>query len=391
MAGNSTKTLESGLSVLRRPEGYLAAGYPRFMGLFARDALISSMELMHYDPSVARGTLLELARLQGRRFVKSTNEEPGKIIHEYNDPAYISREWFWIFRRYRPWLKLGVPSYYSVDSTPLFIITASEYYRHHNDPKFIRGIWGNIDRASSWIAEHVMKGGLLSYKRIDDRCGLASQSWKDGPRNSFEGLRGNVAVVEAQGYAYSALKAAAELGDEIGMQLRVDTESAAEAVKESYNSLFWDRGAESAVAVANGKAMKQMSSNVGHLLFTGILDRVQESQVIDHLFSRSMYTAYGIRTESSDSNGFDEKSYQNGSVWPHDNWLIAKGLKSSRAHLYRKIRDAIMKAYAEKGTIPEFYGVSGSGKLIPDWRMSVPPCNPQAWSSGAVISFIIER
>lgn len=111
--------------------------------------------------------------------------------------------------------------------------------------------------------------------------------------------------------------------------------------------------------------------------------------MIESIFGGGMFTSYGIRTESSNSGEFDELSYQRGSIWPHDNWIIAKGLRSSRnSSRYLQIRDAIISAFEAKGAIPEFYGVSRKNELIPDWRMKIPPCSPQAWSTGAAISFI---
>lgn len=349
--------LKKDIHFLKSKEGYIKAGYPGFMGLFGRDSLITAWQLLDYDPMIARNTLFILATLQGKKTVKSTGEELGKILHEYY-PKTMPMADFDLFKKYKAgfsWLKLGRPVYFSVDSTPLFLILYHLYMEKTVDSTLCDVLADNIIQAYDWVeAQH----GLVGYKKIK---ALAHQSWKDS--SSYE-IKYPVFPVEVQGYAYN------------------------NNVDKMILDKFWMNDEEYYCFAldGNGEQVKEITSNPGHLLFTGILDKNHADCVVKKLFSPEMWTPYGIRTLSTRSKWFDAFSYHNGAVWPHDNWIIAQGLKKyGYKRKYNKIKKALYGAYNELGYISEYYGVTVKNQLL-----KLPACRPQAWASGALLNFMLE-
>ena len=381
-----TKEIES----LRDKRGYLLAGFPRFLGLFGRDSLITAWQLLDYDPKIAKNTFLILAELQGKKINPKTGEEPGKILHEYyskNTPD----EWFKKYKWKVKWLKRGVPVYFSVDSTPLFLIVLAKYFQKTKDEKFLLKIMPNVVKAIDWMINYGgLKHGFLRHRKGKAGKSLKSQSWKDGKGNPMEKMKGPIAVVEVQGYVYLALKEVSKLAQilkekELAQELRAK----AEDLKENFNKDFWMESRKYfALALdEKNKQKKSITSNPGHLLFTGILDKKGEAAVVKRLFKDDMWTPFGIRTHSELEPDFDPLLYQNGAIWPHDNWIIAQGLKKlGYKKEYNKVKTAMMAAYKDIGFIPEFYGVI-DGRITLKMKEKIV-CHPQAWASGAVFNFL---
>lgn len=374
---------------LKSPEGFLYAGLPKFKALFGRDSLIASMELLDYDRKIAMSTLISMSSLQGSDFNPETLEEPGKIIHEFqHDIDLIKKR-----SRNVPWLNHG-RNYFSVDSTPLFVILY--HMVMERDPKILDNgqLLDSFSRAISWIVDLGLDGHFLSYMKAVKGFGLQSQSWRDGIGAVLENLKDPVSVVGVQGYVYSALERSLEilgkanLGDNNALIPKI--ESALSGLKENFQNNFYleETGYYAFAVDGDGVAEKTVSSDPGHLLFSGLLGRDEVQAVVDRLFEDDLMTDYGIRCMSSRSQYFDEKAYQRGSVWPHDNFLIAMGLKARGYHRQaEEIGRRISLALEMYQGTPEYYGVDVRGNLIPCNRMRVVPCDPQAWTAGAYYYF----
>lgn len=384
------KELEKEIESLKSPEGYLYACLPKFRGLFGRDALISGWELLDYDSSLLKNSLLALAKLQGKKVDLKTGEEPGKILHEFY-PSYTPEKWFKRKKGANGWLKKERPFYFSVDSTPLFLIAAHKYYLVTKDGETIKSLWPNIESALSWIFNYGLINGFIRYKERSKETGLVSQSWKDGIGNTLEQQKGPIAVVEVQGYAYEAVKVAERLMKLAGnKKLAYQANEFNQTLKERFNKDFWMKDKKFYCLALDGdnQQLKFVTSNPGQLLFTDIINNRMAKLIVQRLFQDDLWTPYGIRTDSTEETDFDPLAYQQGSVWPHDNWLIAKGLKKrGYKKEYRAIKASLLRAYREIGFIPEYYGVSRKNKIILA-ELKTPPCYPQAWSSGALIDFL---
>ena len=388
---NSLKTLLEDFNSLFHPkEKFIMAGSPCFLGLYGRDSLITSWQFLDYDSKIAKFTLKTLVKFQGKKIDFETCEEPGKILHEYylrNTP----NSWWQKYKRHIKWLKRGRPNYMSLDSTPLFLIVLAEYYKKTKDKKFLQEIWENAKKAVNWMINFgdINKDGFLDFGKRKWKDGLLVQSWKDAAGDLFSSLKNPVAPVEVQGYAYLAFKEMAKLAKIFKKESFSQTlEKKAKILKKNFNQKFWI--AESnffALALdGKGKQKKTITSDPGHLLFTGICDEEKENKIVKRLFKPDLWTIYGIRTHSTLEPDFNPLSYQRGSIWPHDNWLIAEGLKKlGYRKEYRKIKKAILKAFEELKSIPEYYSVIDK-KIIKPKRA----CYPQAWSAGAVINFLTQ-
>jgi len=367
--------LQNDIATLRDPEhGYIRAGYPRFMRLFGRDSLIVSNQLMETDPNICRSTLEILSEFQGKKFDAVSEEEPGKIVHETDPGKNHHPEYEWI----------PFPYYGSVDSTPWFLITFAKYLEKTDDQEFLNQHKENIEAAAQWLETKTKSdpSGFLRYQRKQEKGQLFHQGWKDSSSDSL-GIEPPVAIVEAQGYSYLALKEAAKLlNNKKYNQL-------ADEFKKRFNEKFWMEDEKYFALALDGENQqkKTITSNPGHLLFTGILEKDKEDLVVKRLFEPDMWTTYGLRTHSLNETNFDAKSYHLGSVWPHDNWIIAQGLKKLRYNNeYQKIKEAILKAQKEFGYIPELYAVTPEGKL----EEIEKACKLQAWASGAAIQFLTQ-
>ncbi len=377
---------------LKSPEGYLYAGLPKFRRLFGRDSLISSMQLLESDPGIARSTIRALLRYQGKEYVPETGEENGKILHEHMEN--VSEELRTHLRRV-PWLAKSDTNYFSVDSTPLLLILADMYLEKTGDHEFIESVGPGLSRAASWILRDGMSEDLLVYFKARLGLGLQSQSWRDGIGSLLELCKDPVAVVGVQGYLIRALRSVQRLSD------RVDSNDSfasmnemVSGITERVQDLFYldDTDYFAFATDGDGVAVKSVSSDPGHLLLSGTLDRKYMNIIVSRLMEPDMMTDYGIRSLSADDMNFDDRAYQRGSIWPHDNWLIALGLRENGyVKEYDAVSGSLLRAYEELGSIPEYFGVDRSGDIIPVNRLRVRPCDPQAWSAGALIDLIGSR
>jgi len=364
----------------------VAAGAPWFMTLFGRDSLLTSWMAMMVDPDLALGTLQTLARFQGRSVNPLTEEEPGRILHEmrFGEAAGIS-------------LGGGTIYYGSADATPLFVMVLGELQRWGSRRGDVDALLPAADRALEWITAYGDKDGdgYVEYERASDR-GLVNQGWKD----SWDAVRfadgrlarPPIAMCEVQGYVYAALVArshfATEGGDtELAEQLR----ARAEGLKAAFNRDFWleEQGFFAMALDADKAPVDGLASNMGHCLWTGIVDEEKAPLVAKHLLSEWMFCGWGVRTLAETVRGYNPISYHCGSVWPHDNAIAAAGLMRygfvEEAH---QIMEGLMAAAPFfDNRLPElFAGLSRSQFRFP---VSYPTsCSPQAWAAASPLLFL---
>ena len=370
---------------LKSEAGWLYAGLPKFKSLFGRDSIISSLQLIEYDETIAIKTLAYLSETQGLYEDNSTYEEPGKIIHEiHKDAENINKR-----QREVQWLKSG-KNYFSVDSTPLFIILLTELI---NKQKSFRQVFlPNLKRAIRWMVDYGITGKYLSYNRPPEGVGPQSMSWRDGIGSILNTVTSPVAVLGVQSYAYEALNRGLKfLGSDDESDLKEKIKMDISLLKDRTYSDFTDEG-ETFPGIAiggDGVLTDCITSEPGHLIFSGILNREQERSIIDRLFDEDLLTPYGIRTISTLDHHFDSKAYQRGAIWPNDNWIIAYGLRK-RGYLneYNEIKKRMLECSEHLGGLPEFIGVDRDNNIIPRNLMRIEPCYPQAWSTGTEYYFL---
>ena len=388
---------QSNIQILEAPEGYLYAGLPWFKGLFGRDSLITSWQLLPIDPSIARNTLRFLARWQGEKSNRITEEEPGRILHIFDyEPNNIVISVLKLIHRFAR----ALPYYGCVDATPLFVIVAGEYLKVTRDKQLIEEIWPNIENAINWLINYgdLDGDGFIEYQRKTP-FGVKNQNWKDSM--PYMKMKPPVAVVEVQGYAYDAFKRAAQMGRELGRDCS-DWEDRAARLKREFNDKFWmeDSGFFALALDGGKKQVSEIASNAGHLLFTDIVDGDREKRMVERLFEGDLFTPYGIRCHSSSSPHFDRTIPHLGLCWPHDSWIIRVGLeRQGYIDEARTIDEALLRTYRELGSLPEFIDVVDSKPVIAKsykklLRWHIPlrkPCDPQAWTSGAILNIINGR
>ncbi|MEX0663220.1 MAG: glycogen debranching N-terminal domain-containing protein [Acidimicrobiia bacterium] len=359
----------------------VAAGAPWFMTVFGRDSLLTSWMSMLVDPDLALGTLQTLARYQGENVNPLTEEEPGRILHEmrFGESARLS-------------LGGGNVYYGSVDATPLFVMVLGELQRWGTRAEDVDALLPFADRALTWIDEFGDRDGdgYVEYMRTSDR-GLRNQGWKDS-WDSTTFLDGRlaeppIALCEVQGYVYAALLArshfATEHGDDaMARRLR----ERADDLKVRFNRDFWldDLGRFAMGLDRDKRPIDTLTSNMGHCLWTGIVDDEKAPLVGKQLLGDDMFSGWGIRTLATGTPRFNPVSYHNGSVWPHDNAICAAGLMRygliEEAH---RVMEGIVGAAGEFGhRLPElFAGFSRSDYSFP---VAYPTsCSPQAWAAAS--------
>jgi glycogen debranching enzyme len=364
----------------------VAAGAPWFMTLFGRDSLLTSWMAMLVDSDLALGTLQTLARYQGAEVNPVTEEEPGRILHEmrFGESAGLS-------------LGGGRIYYGSVDATPLFVMLLGELQRWGNRREEVDALLPAADRALAWIDDFGDRDGdgYVEYLRTNDR-GLENQGWKDS-HDSTRFADGRlatapVALCEVQGYVYAALIArshfAAEAGDE---EHAAALRSRARALKTRFNRDFWveERGWLAMGLDRDKKQIDALTSNMGHCLWTGILDDDKAQIVGGHLVSDAMFSGWGIRTLATSMTGFNPISYHNGSVWPHDNALCAAGLmRYGCVDAAHRVMKGIVDAAAYFGNrMPELF--AGLPRDEFSFPVSYPTsCSPQAWAAASPLLFL---
>ncbi len=359
----------------------IAAGAPWFMTIFGRDSLITSWMILPLDPSLALGTLRTLASLQGKNVDPATEEQPGKILHEMRFGMQASL-----------WLGGSSVYYGSVDATPLFVMLLGELRRWGLNRRVVDELLPHADRALDWIVNYgdCDGDGFVEYQRSTD-LGLANQGWKD----SFDGItfadgkiaETPIALAEVQGYVYAAYLAKSHFCVE-----REDAEGAAywagkaEQLKEDFNQAFWmpDKGYFALGLDKDKRQIDSLASNMGHCLWTGIIDAGKAAAVARNLTGPEMFSGFGIRTLATNCGAYNPMSYHNGSIWPHDNAICAAGLMR-----YGFVREAqqvavgILEA-AEwfGGRLPELF--CGFDRTEFNEPVYYPTsCSPQAWASAA--------
>ncbi|MEH0843785.1 glycogen debranching N-terminal domain-containing protein [Micromonospora sp. CPCC 205711] len=364
------------------------AGLPWFLTVFGRDTLVTAYQTLVAGPTLAQGALLALARLQGTRCDDFTDEEPGKILHEYRSGELT-----------RTGVKPYTPNYGTADATQLWLILLSEYWRWTRDDHTVRYLRDNALAALRWIDEYGDRDGD-GYVEYGTRSleGLGNQCWRDSPDGvCFSDGRIPVlpiATSDLQGYTYDAKVRLAELADgpladpELARRLRAD----AAELYERFNRDFWisERGGYYAVGLDGDKnRIDSKTSNMGHLLWSGIVPAERAGQVAGQLMSPDMFSGWGVRTLSREDRLYNALGYHLGTVWPHDNSLAALGLVryGYRAEANR-IALAMFEAAEQFGyRLPE--ALSGYPRETMMFAVPYPTaCSPQAWATGAPLALV---
>ena len=362
----------------------IAAGAPWFMTLFGRDSLLTSWMTLPLDQSPALGTLRRLARLQGVKVDPLSEEEPGKIMHELRFGAHDGRS------PYR-----GQAYYGSVDATPLFVMLLGELRRWGLHAEAVEELLPHADAALAWIEEYGGADGFLWYERKTDR-GLVNQGWKD----STDGVtfrdgtiaRPPVALAEVQGYVYAAYIARAHFARERGEEsVERRCVERARAIRKAFDERFWlpDSGYYAMGLDGQGRPIDGLASNMGHCLWSGIAEEDKALQVAARLLSPEMFTGYGVRTLATSMGAYNPMSYHNGSVWPHDNAIIAAGLmRYGFVEEAQRIAVGLLEAAkAFGGRLPELF----CGFDQREFGRPIPyptSCSPQAWAAAAPVHLL---
>jgi len=367
----------------RRP--LFAAGMPWFMTVFGRDTAITSLQTLVLGPELAAGALDVLADLQATVDDPTIDAEPGKIVHEVRY-GRAAETWF---ARY----------YGSVDSTPLFLCLLGETFRWTDDTALMTRLKQPALRALEWIDRHGDRDGdgFVEYRRRTER-GLANQSWKDsGDSQRFHDGRlaePPIAPVEVQGYVYDAKRGLAEIARKAwrDAELADRLEREADELRTRFNEAFWtpDRGGFYVLALdGEGRQVDSRCSNMGHLLWSGIVPPERVQDVADQLLSESLWSGWGLRTMASDEAAYNPLSYHNGTVWPHDSALAAWGLaRHGHVEAARRIARALIEAAGHfEWSLPEVF--AGFARTETPFPIAYPTAaRPQAWAAGTPILLV---
>ncbi|HMJ01074.1 MAG TPA: glycogen debranching N-terminal domain-containing protein [Gaiellaceae bacterium] len=359
-----------------------AAGMPWFMTVFGRDTIITCLQTLMFGPELAHSALEVLAGLQATEDDPSIDAEPGKIVHEIRR-GKAAKHWF---ERY----------YGTIDATPLYLILLSEVWRWTDDAALIRQFKDPALRALAWIDEHGDRDGdgFVEYEKRSE-TGLGNQSWKDSwdSQRFADGslAKAPIAPVEVQGYVYDAKRRMAELAREVWRERelaeRLDRE--ADELRERFDEAFWSDGRGGFYVLALDGEKRQVDSlcsNIGHLLWSGIVKPDRVDQVVDRLMGPDLWSGWGVRTMSAADAGFNPLSYHNGTVWPHDNSLIAWGLAryARWPEAHRIIRRMLNAAGHFDHQLPEVF--AGLPRAETPFPIAYPTAaRPQAWAAGAPV------
>ncbi|MCO1616356.1 glycogen debranching N-terminal domain-containing protein [Micromonospora tulbaghiae] len=360
-----------------------AAGLPWFMTMFGRDSILTCLQVLPFAPEMSKTTLRILGALQGTRFDDFRDEDPGRILHEmrYGETAAFEEQ-------------PHSPYYGSVDATPLFVVLLDEYERWSGDGALVKELERECRAALKWIDDYadLLGNGYIWYERRNTDTGLENQCWKDS-WDSISYADGTLppfprATCEVQGYAYDAKMRAARMAREFwdDPTYADQLEREAAELKRRFNNDWWvaDRGFYALALDPDGRQCDVLTSNIGHLLWSGIVDDERAPKIAEHLVGPRLWSGWGVRTLAEGEVRYNPIGYHNGTIWPFDNSFVAWGLRRyGFAEEAATVANGILDAATYfDGRLPEAFG--GYQRELTKFPVEYPTaCSPQAWSTGA--------